>query len=80
MANLGQMLDALREERRSLLSELVRIDGAIRAVSKLTGSSSGQAKGGRKRRVVSAATRRKIAAAQKARWARVKKEKKEKGA
>lgn len=75
MANLGQMLDALREERKNLLKELGRIDSAISAVGKLTGHSAGGAKGPRKRRPVSAATKRKIAAAQRARWARIKKSK-----
>lgn len=66
-----------------LKQELSRIDNAIAALSELgqnsprrgrppKSSSAAPATGGRKRRTMSAAARAKIAAAQRARWARQK--------
>lgn len=68
MANFAEVLKELQLERS-------RLDQAIRAIEGLVGynrSGGIQARGDRPRRTVSAAARRKMAAAQKARWARVK--------
>jgi hypothetical protein len=77
MANLGQMLEELKAKRNSTKKELAQLDEAIRVLQKLGGSSSAvsQSKGPKKRRTMSAAARRKIAAAQRARWAKVRKQK-----
>src|SRR5437016_6101816 len=66
MANFAEVLKELQQERS-------RLDQAIQAIGGLIGhnhTGSIQARGNR--RTVSAAARRKMAAAQKARWARVK--------
>lgn len=60
MTDLGAVLAQLKEER-------AKLDQAIEALS--GGKSS---RGGRSRRTLSVAARKKIAAAQRARWAKVK--------
>jgi mevalonate kinase len=62
MADLGAVLKQLEAER-------TKLDKAIDALSGLTGKSSG---GGRGPRRISAAARARIAAAQRARWAKFK--------
>jgi mevalonate kinase len=62
VADLGALLEQLKAER-------AKLDRAIEALSGLTGKSSGG--GGGKRRL-SAAARGRIAAAQRARWAKFK--------
>ena len=64
MANLGAVLEQLKTER-------AKLDKAIAALSGVTGNSSG---GGRRK--LSAAARARIAAAQRARWAKFKAKKK----
>ncbi len=72
MASFNQLLKQLRDKRSSASRELTRLDEAIAALEQLGGSAGrGAGKRGRKRRTMSAAARRKIAAAQRARWARV---------
>jgi hypothetical protein len=61
MADLGAVLEQLKAER-------AKLDKAIEALSGLTGKSSG----GGGRRKLSAAARGRIAAAQRARWAKFK--------
>lgn len=75
--NLGSALAQLREERTRTQKELGRLDQAISALKKLAGdhSASAQASRPRGRRKLSAAARRKISLAQKARWAKIKKRK-----
>lgn len=70
MANFAEVLRELEQERS-------RLDQAIRAIGELvernhTGAIRASAK--RPKRMVSAAARRKMAAAQRARWARTKQE------
>ena len=68
MANFAEVLKELQQERS-------RLDQAIRAIEGLVGQSRTgriQAKRNAPKRTVSAAARRKMAAAQKARWASVK--------
>lgn len=73
MANveLAGTLKALQAERAQLEEETAKLDEAIAALRKLSGSQSG-ANGRRGKRTLSAAARRKIAKAQKLRWAKVK--------
>jgi hypothetical protein len=66
MANLASIVQQLKQERD-------RLDAAIRALTSLDGRSAKRASGGSgRRRVLSAAARQKIAAAQRARWAKIK--------
>jgi len=66
MANLAGVLKELKQER-------TKLDQAIEVIGKLVGrnGTSNQAQGSRPTRTLSAAARRKIAAAQRKRWAKV---------
>ena len=77
MANLSQMLKQLRRERSRSQKELNRLDDAIAAFKKLVGNNPGPGRPikARVKRKLSAAARRKISEAQKARWAKLRKEK-----
>lgn len=66
MADLGRVVQQLKKERDQAAKTLEQLDAALSA---LNGSSSGQPRRGRSR--LSAAARAKIAAAQRARWAKV---------
>jgi hypothetical protein len=66
MADLGAMLEQLKQER-------TKLDKAIEALSGVVGNHSG--KSGRVKRVLSPAARKRIAAAQRARWAKFKSKK-----
>lgn len=72
MSELGAVLGQLKQERGRLVSELRQLDQAIKALSKVGSAVRGQVAGGNRRtgRTMSAAARKRIAAAQKARWAR----------
>ena len=70
MANLGKAVLALVAEQRSLQSKLNRVEAAISALRQV--SHNGRAGAGRPKRVLSVAARRRIAAAQRARWAKYK--------
>lgn len=72
MSELGAVVEQLREKRNSLLLEVKQLDQAINALSKLggRGQPSGRSSRGVKR-TMSAAARARIAAAQRARWAKV---------
>jgi hypothetical protein len=67
------MLEQLRKQRSRTKKELNHLDEAIAAFKKLVGTNShaGVRRGPRTRRKLSAAARRKIARAQRARWAKV---------
>jgi hypothetical protein len=72
MANLTNALRQLREERKQAESQMYKLDSAISVLQDLVGqngSTPARADAGR-RRVVSAAARQRMAAAQRARWAR----------
>jgi hypothetical protein len=72
MANLQNALHQLREERSRAERQIETLDKAISAVEGVLGGSAGPARNGtRTGRVMSPAARRRIAAAQRARWARV---------
>lgn len=76
MANLVNIVRQLGKERTQAQRRIEQIDAALNALSGV-GSSRGGARRaersntpGRKRRTMSAAARKKIAAAQRARWAK----------
>src|SRR5450432_3956266 len=69
MANLLNALQQLRQERSRAQAEVEKLDEAISVIESLNGSGVSR-RGTRATRIVSAASRRKMAQAQKARWAR----------
>jgi hypothetical protein len=73
MANLTSVLKQLRDERKQAQSEVQKLDTAITMLEDLVGRDGAVAtqRGSRGGRSVSAAARRRMAAAQRARWARV---------
>ena len=73
MLNLKDALQQLRQERSRAQAEVEKLDEAISVIESLN-SSGVSRKGTRATRFVSAASRRKMAQAQKARWARQRKE------
>jgi hypothetical protein len=71
MANLKgleSVVSQLRIQRTNLVNNLKRVDGALLALGSLNGSNNHA----QPRRTMSASGRRRIAAAQRARWAKVK--------
>jgi hypothetical protein len=70
MPNLSGVVAELKKERERAAGEVKRIDAALAALGSLQSSNNSS---GRKRQTLSLAARRKIAAAQRARWAKVKK-------
>ncbi len=71
MANLADALSELRKERSRMAGQVRKLDKAISVLRKLDGGgSSGARKSVGKRRPMSAAALRKIATAQRARWAK----------
>ena len=71
MGNLGSALQQLRAERKQAQGRVESIDQAISVIESLNGSGTfGHTN--QPTRVISAASRRKMAQAQKARWARTK--------
>jgi hypothetical protein len=72
MANLQSALHQLKEERKQAEQQIATLDRAILAIEGIVGRSVGTSRnGGQPGRTVSAAARRRMARAQKARWARV---------
>ena len=70
MSNLKGVVSVvadLRSERANLKRQLDRLDEALSLLGRLNGASST----GRPKRTMSVAARRRIAAAQRARWAKV---------
>jgi hypothetical protein len=78
MSNFGRVLSELQSERKRAENELNRIDNAISALRGLAGgrgtgrNHTVKSFGTRQRRQLSAAARRRISQAQKARWAKFK--------
>jgi hypothetical protein len=68
MANLARVLNELQRQRLGKQAELNRLDQAITALGKLAGQHTGSSARGPRR--LSAAARRRIITAQKARWAK----------
>jgi hypothetical protein len=76
MANLKgleSVVSQLRVERTSLVNQLRHVDAALSVLGKLDGGRSYTKP---RRRRLSAVARKKIAAAQRARWAKVRRQKK----
>jgi hypothetical protein len=73
MPNLGDALQQLRQERSRAEEEVEKLGQAISVLESLNGSGVSR-KGTRPTRIVSAVARRRMARAQQARWARVRKE------
>ena len=78
MKNIAQALSRLHEERRKALQHAERLQEAISVLERLTRNQGSAFSGGpvRTKRVLSAAGRRRISLAQKARWAKVRQFKK----
>lgn len=76
MANLTNVLQQLREERKQAESQIHKLDSAISVLQDLDGrnGSTPVRTGARRGRVVSATARQRMAAAQRARWARERQE------
>jgi hypothetical protein len=72
MANLSGFVKQLKEERDRVERQLSGLNAALMAFARVY---RGTAKPTRKRRKMSAKSRAKIAAAQRARWAKVRKSK-----
>jgi hypothetical protein len=68
LKGLVSVVSQLREERTNLVNSLRHVDAALSVLGKLNGSINYSAP----RRAISASGRRRIAAAQRARWAKVK--------
>ena len=69
MRNLNNALQQLREERKQAQSHVEKLDTAISVIESLNGSGSfGRA--AQPTRIISQASRRKMAQAQRARWAK----------
>lgn len=73
MANLQNALQELRAERKQVQLQIEKLNQAILVIESLDGSGASRGTSERKR-TISAASRQKIAQAQKARWAKIRKE------
>jgi len=79
MTNIAKAIDRLREERRDAQNQVQKLGEAISVLEKLTRGSGAIVRAGaprRAKRVLSAAGRRRISLAQKARWAKIRQMKK----
>jgi hypothetical protein len=76
MKNITQALVRLREERRQALKQVARLSEAVSVLERLTRVQGSSRLPLRAKRVLSAAGRRRISLAQKARWAKVRQLKK----
>jgi hypothetical protein len=72
MPSLGNALQELRKDRNATQSRLEKLNQIISGIESLNGT--GAAPGTATKRIISAASRRKMALAQKARWASVRKQ------
>ncbi len=70
MLNLTKAVQQLQQERERTRKELERLDAALTILTSLAGAKRGFARGRGKRRTMSASARKRIAAAQRARWAK----------
>jgi len=73
MANLENALRELRTERKQAQLQVERLDQAISVIESLDGSGTSRHPN-QPKRIISAASRRKMALAQKARWVKARKE------
>jgi hypothetical protein len=70
MGNLNNALQELRAERKNAQLQVEKLDQAISVIESLNGSATSH-QASQPTRIISAASRRKMAQAQKARWAKV---------
>ena len=70
MTNIAETVKVLGQERSRMAGQVRRLDDAISVLRKLKGSSLSVMGKSVQKRTMSAAGRRKIAAAQRARWAK----------
>ena len=70
MGNLNNALQELRSERKHAQLQVEKLDQAISVIESLNGSGKVR-QANQPTRIISAASRRKMARAQKARWAKV---------
>ena len=70
MLNLTKAVLQLKLERTHARRKLERLDQALKVLAGLTGARPGSKRDGGKRRTMSTAARKRIAAAQRARWAK----------
>jgi hypothetical protein len=75
MGNLTSALQELRAERKQTQLQVEKLDQAISVIESLNGSGK-VSQANQPARIISQASRRKMAQAQRARWARAKKESK----
>ena len=75
---LASTVKMLQGQRAQVQKELVKLDRAIAVLRELSGTTSTPSPNGKKR-TLSAAARKKIGKAQKARWAKVRQAQKGKG-
>jgi hypothetical protein len=73
MGNLTSALQELRAERKQAQLQVEKLDQAISVIESLNGSGT-LGRANQPTRIISAASRRKMAQAQRARWARARKE------
>ena len=73
MGNISSALQELRADRKQAQLQVEKLDQAISVIESLNGSGGVQ-QANRPTRVISAASRRKMAEAQRARWAKARKE------
>jgi len=73
MSNLDNALKELREKRSRAQVEIDKLDQIIVGIESLNGIAAIPSKAIQPKQIVSAASRRKMALAQKARWARIRK-------
>jgi hypothetical protein len=73
MGNLGNALQQLRAERKQAQLHVQKLDQAISVIESLNGLGTVR-QANQPTRIISAASRRRMARAQRARWAKVKKE------
>jgi hypothetical protein len=71
MSNLDQVLQQLRDERGRTQQQLLQLESAISTLEGLSGDNSRGRTSSRRGRVVSAVARQRMAAAQRARWAKI---------
>ncbi len=74
MPNLDKVVKSLVTEQRTLQGKLSQVEAAIAALRGM--GQNGRSAAARQKRVLSVAARRRIAAAQRARWAKYKQQKK----
>ena len=75
MIKFDNVLQQLRQEHKQAQVEVDKLEKAISAIEGLNGRNGGNtANGTRPKKTMSAAAKRRIAAAQRARWARFKKQ------